>query len=175
MRRKKHKNTRRTVRFFRISHGFKEPFKVAHLLDFALKCAFSTNACECTLQRTGKPFRCQRNAHTGKLPSQASESNVSQRSLVMRTGFVGWELPSCIQACMVRCLQLEEGCRVLLPPTFDAHATGTASSQGQAPLADALAKLLGSAVKLFTSKCITRELREMGEETQGLQPHVVVT
>mmetsp|Transcript_8342 Transcript_8342/g.23913 ORF Transcript_8342/g.23913 Transcript_8342/m.23913 type:complete len:246 (+) Transcript_8342:87-824(+) len=79
MRRKKHKSTRRTVRFFKISFGFKEPFKVLADGNFL---------------------------HTYRL------------------------------AC-----------------------------HGQAPLQEALSKLLGGSVKVFTSRCITAELRKMGEET----------
>lgn len=30
MRRKKHKHTRRTVKFFKIHHGFREPYKVLY-------------------------------------------------------------------------------------------------------------------------------------------------
>lgn len=78
MRRKKHKSTRRTVRFFKIAFGFKEPF------------------------------------------------------------------------------------RVLVDGNF-LHAYRIAC-QGQAPLQEALTKFLGAPVKLFTSKCVTKELREMGEE-----------
>jgi rRNA-processing protein FCF1 len=45
----------------------------------------------------------------------------------------------------------------------------TVNSQGQAPLQEALTKFLGAPVKLFTSKCVTKELREMGEEMIGTE------
>ena len=41
MRRKKHKNTRRTVKFFKIHHGFREPYKV---LPGAVKLAVKLGA-----------------------------------------------------------------------------------------------------------------------------------
>ena len=46
MRRLKHKHTRRTVKFYKIVHGFREPFKVCRDVDFdgqACKCAEVVN------------------------------------------------------------------------------------------------------------------------------------
>ena len=67
MRRKKHKNTRRTVKFFKIHHGFREPYKV---LFGAVKLAVKQRA----------------------LGSQAASPSTSHS---LRAGAHGWELCAC--------------------------------------------------------------------------------
>ena len=42
MRRKKHKHTRRAVKFYKIHHGFREPYKVCTVLGCSIFVAVST-------------------------------------------------------------------------------------------------------------------------------------
>ena len=64
MRRKKHKNTRRTVKFFKIHHGFREPYKV---LFGAVKLAV-------------------------KLRVLGSQAALPSTRLILCAGAYGWEL-----------------------------------------------------------------------------------
>jgi hypothetical protein len=50
MRRKKHKHTRRTVSFYKINHGFREPFKVSFR---ALHPCFLEHTCAVAISNSG--------------------------------------------------------------------------------------------------------------------------
>lgn len=151
MRRKKHKSTRRTVRFFKIAFGFKEPFRVR------------LGPQRPTPGLIPSPYPAACCAHLDSTVSPAG------------SGAGGWELHSCLQHSVVR-RRLPSGSSArgpawaaAAPFPLPSDATGVCcvTSQGQAPLQEALTKFLGAPVKLFVSKCVTKELRELGEEMKG--------